>query len=219
MPPCLLAWLRYFPSWVKVSWLTGSRLGWHEWLHFVLYTLSDFDWTNAILLVSFFPSSTFTPIPTKPLFLQYHGLTPKLYLDECGYLIPHCLVFFHFSIYLKCHNTLQSPFISFVHISILFGSSYSETFYGFGFSLKHPATSYLNKDLLIHQYYLVLLISYRCILYATSNNMMESLKVRLAFSYLSIVISKAINYSSTSGGSFPAWTVCLHHLIFFHWNH
>ena len=47
---CLL-WLRSFSSWTKVSWLTDSHLGWHEWLHFVLYTLCCLNWTNAILLV------------------------------------------------------------------------------------------------------------------------------------------------------------------------
>ena len=53
--PCqmCLAWLRLFLSWTKVSWLTGSHLDWHEWLHFVLYTLCYLDWTNAILLVLF----------------------------------------------------------------------------------------------------------------------------------------------------------------------
>ena len=34
-----------------MSRLTGSHIGWHEWLHFVLYTLSYFDRTNTILLV------------------------------------------------------------------------------------------------------------------------------------------------------------------------
>ena len=53
--PCqlYLVWLRQIPTWTKVSWLTGSHIGWHEWLHFVLYTLWSHDQANAILLVLF----------------------------------------------------------------------------------------------------------------------------------------------------------------------
>ena len=83
---CLL-WLRWFPSWTKVSWLTGSHLGWHEWPHFVLYTLCCLDWTTAILLVLL--STNLQPFGAEDgaLTNEPHGQDPDRHLLNLDFLL------------------------------------------------------------------------------------------------------------------------------------